>query len=70
MKRPLHLHAQWRTIPCEETCNGHGQIISAWSNSLEEGIGTGFHGAVEHDLSMVISDTGVHGAAMQIAERG
>jgi hypothetical protein len=44
----------------------HDELVMERGGGLEERIRTGFHSVVEHDLPVVIADTGIHGADMQI----
>src|SRR5438093_11691617 len=53
-------------VPGKDTFNSDDQILTIGCNSLEKDFRTGFHIAMQQDLAVLVEDTHVHAASMQI----
>jgi hypothetical protein len=53
-------------VPGEDTFDGDDEAVTIGSNGLEKGFGSGFHVAVQHDVTIVTQDTNVHRTGMSI----
>ena len=53
-------------VPGEDTFDGDDQIVPIGRNGLEKRFWAGFHVPVQQDLAVLVQDTDVHGAGMQV----
>ena len=53
-------------VPGEEACDGHDHRFPRGCDSLEKRLRAGWHVPVQHDLALLIQDTDIHGAGMQV----
>ena len=53
-------------VPGEDAFDGDDQIVPIGRNGLEKRLWAGFHIAVQQDLAVLVQDTDVHGAGMQV----
>jgi hypothetical protein len=54
-------------VPGEGTLDGHHQAVPIGRNSLEKRCRRGLHVAVEQHFAVVVQETDVHGAGVQVA---
>jgi hypothetical protein len=52
--------------PREETFHAHDEVLQIRSDGLEKRFGSCLHRAVQHDLSVLMQDTEVHGVGVQV----
>jgi hypothetical protein len=53
-------------IPGKDALNGYDQPLAIGGNGLEERFRSGFHVAVEHDVTLVAHDADIHASGMQV----
>src|SRR5206468_173757 len=53
-------------VPGKDTCNSDDQSLTIGCKSLEKHFRTGLHMAMQQDLAVLVEDTHVHAASMQI----
>jgi hypothetical protein len=64
--RPSSAHRSASQVPGEEAFNRYHQPVAIGGNGLEKGVWSGFHVAVQQDISLLVHDTDIHAAGMQI----
>jgi hypothetical protein len=55
-----------KPIPGEDTFDGHHHTLTIGRDGVEKRFRAGFHIAVEHDLAILIQDTYIHAAGVQV----
>jgi hypothetical protein len=66
-KRDAFLRIQVREpVPGEDAFDGHDHRFSIGRDGLEKRLRTGFHVPVQHDLAILVQDTDVHAAGVEI----
>ena len=53
-------------VPGEDAFNRHHQPVAIGGNGLEKGVWSGFHVAVQQDIPLLVHDTDIHAAGMQV----
>jgi hypothetical protein len=53
-------------VPGEEAFNRHHQPVAVGGNGLEKGGWSGFHVAVQQDIPLLVHNTDIHAAGMQV----
>jgi hypothetical protein len=63
---PSSAHRSASQVPGEDAFNRHHQPVAIGGNGFEKGVWSGFHVAVQQDIPLLVHDTDLQAAGMQV----